>query len=63
VLGYPVKPLCPEYEANAGIKDHAINVGGPLTSWNPVSHGQYWTDDDFTVPVAEQIRQVLALIP
>jgi hypothetical protein len=63
VLGYPVKPLCPEYEANAGIKDQAINVGGLLTSWNPVSHAEYWTDDDFTVPVAEQIKQVLALIP
>lgn len=63
VLGYPVKPLCAAYEANAQVEDHAVNVGGLLTSWNPVSHAEYWTDDDFTEPVAEQIKNVLAQIP
>jgi len=63
VLGYPVGPLCPEYAGNPQIKDHPISVGGLLTSWNPLSHGDYWTDDDFTEPVAKQIANVLARIP
>lgn len=63
VLGYPVKPLCKEYAQNAQIADHAINVGSALTGWNPASHMEYWTDGDFTEPVAEQIANVLAQIP
>jgi hypothetical protein len=58
VLGYPLKPLSPSYgeTVNADIE---INVGGLFTSWNPVSHTEYWTDDDFTRPVAELVRDVV----
>ena len=62
VLGWPVKQLCPEYEANPQIADRPINVGGLLTSWNPAAHSEYWTDNDFTDPVAQQIADVLRAV-
>ncbi|MCI0745413.1 MAG: hypothetical protein L0Y58_08420 [Verrucomicrobia subdivision 3 bacterium] len=61
VLGYPVKPLCPEYLANPRIEDRKINVGGWFSSWNPLSHNEYWADDDFIDPVARQLAALLRL--
>jgi len=58
VLGYPLKPLSPSYEATVD-EDIEINAGGLFTSWSPVSHIQYWTDNDFTKPVAQLIRDVV----
>ena len=43
VLGFPLRPTS-GYE-NSIVVDKEINVGGPLTSWNPLSHNKYWTDD------------------
>lgn len=71
VLGWPLRPL---YEANVDrltraqqatvgrIEDHAINVGSLVTSWNPAAHGSYWTDNDFTRPVAAYLKQVLGAV-
>lgn len=61
VLGYPLKPLGESYE-NAVTEDVEINVGGILTSWNPLSHSAYWTDNDFTKPVARTIVDILSLL-
>ena len=61
VLAYPLKPLSAAYDRTVSA-DVAINVGSPLASWNPMSHLQYWTDNDFTKPVAELIHQVLRLV-
>lgn len=66
VLGWPLKslaspePLRPGEHAyrDAVDADHAIDVGGVLTSWNPMSHTAYWRDDDFLRPAAEQIAAV-----
>jgi hypothetical protein len=63
VLGYPVKPLWDGYASNPQIEDLEINVGNILTSWNPLSHVQYWTDDNFTGPVSRQIASLLKAIP
>ena len=57
VLGYPLKPLSPEYRRTVS-RDVAINVGGIASSWNPLSHSQYWTDNDFTKPVARFIDRL-----
>jgi len=57
VLGYPLKPLSQSY-GNTVSKDVEINSGSLFASWNPISHTEYWTDDDFTKPVAELIRDV-----
>ena len=58
VLGYPLRPLSPSYR-DAVSADLQINVGSALRSWNPLSHEEYWTDNDFTGPVAAMIREVL----
>lgn len=57
VLGFPLKPLSPSYDAVVHA-DTEINVGGLLASWNPLSHDQYWTDNDFTAPVSKFIAQI-----
>ena len=38
------------------LEDHAIKVGGPLTSWTIASHGRYWDADALIDPVAERVR-------
>lgn len=67
VLGYPLKligrpdtgnPPKPNYN-DVVDEDRAINVGGFISSWNPTSHSKYWTDNDFTKPVARQIANFL----
>jgi len=58
ILGYPLKPLSTEYRKTV-TRDIPINVGNFLTSWNPVSHSGYWTDNDFTRPVARFIATFL----
>ncbi|MDI3326886.1 hypothetical protein QKW35_21125 [Pontibacterium granulatum] len=42
VLGYPLRQINNHYEF---IEDRHINAGGLLTSWNPLSHNAYWTDN------------------
>ena len=61
ILGYPLKPLSAGY-AKAVYQDIDINVGGLFSSWNPMSHGQYWTDNNFTKPAAKAIGDVLKLL-
>ncbi len=58
VLGYPLKPINQAYSKVVD-QDIPINVGGILTSWNPMSHQKYWTDNDFTKPVARFIKTLL----
>ena len=60
VLGFPLKPLSPSYDAVVSA-DLEIDVGGLLASWNPLSHDKYWTDDDFTGPVARFIADVASV--
>lgn len=57
VLAFPLRPLSPSYAAVVAA-DNAINVGGLFDSWNPLSHDRYWTDNDFTQPVATLIAQL-----
>lgn len=58
VLGYPLKPLSLEYR-KAVSQDIEINVGSVFSSWNPASHSDYSTDDDFTIPVAQYLSRLL----
>ena len=60
VLGFPLGPTR-GYE-NSIVIDKEIKVGGPLTSWNPLSHNKYWTDDDLTIPIAHHIQEELRSI-
>jgi hypothetical protein len=58
VLGYPLKPLSPSYTQTV-TADLQINAGGLFASWNPISHTEYWTDNDFTKPVAQLISDLV----
>ncbi len=58
VLGYPLKPINAAYRGVVN-KDIPINVGGVFSSWNPMSHTKYWTDNDFTKPVSKFIANFL----
>lgn len=45
VLAYPLKAINTAYK-DAVTEDVPVNSGGLLTSWNPLSHNQYDTDDE-----------------
>ena len=62
VLGWPLQPLSPEYEAL--VEDRPINAGHGarnwiLKSWNPLSHSTYWTDNSVIKPLADTLRNLL----
>jgi len=57
VLGWPLSPLSDSY--GALVVDHEINAGGIFSSWNPWSHGQYWTDKDVIDPLVQKIRSYI----
>lgn len=59
VIGYPLRQLSAEYEASVA-QDVAVNAGGLLSSWNPLSHNEYWTDRDVTGPIAEGLAWMWA---
>jgi hypothetical protein len=68
ILGWPLKPLgefnndpaSPRRYDRAVSEDIAINVGGLFSAWNPASHSNYWTDDDFTRPAAKLLGELLS---
>lgn len=57
VIGYPLKCLNDAYSKTV-TRDCPINVGSILTSWTPMSHVEYWTDNDLTKPVSEKIVEL-----
>ena len=57
VIGYPLRPLNDAYKQSV-TKDVPINAGGLLSSWNPLSHNSYWTDNDVTKPIARTLARV-----
>jgi hypothetical protein len=66
VLGWPLARIYgPRDDGRPGptIVDHDINVGSWKTSWNPMCHGDYWTDRNFTGPVADHIERIMKLLP
>lgn len=58
ILGYPLKAINDAYRKVVN-QDIPINVGGLFSSWNPMSHTKYWTDNDFTKPVSKFISEFL----
>jgi len=61
-LGWPLRPL---YDERAEIvTDVPVNASGGLlgaltSSWNPLSHGNYWEDREVQRPVADALRGLL----
>ncbi len=54
VIAYPLRSINDAHK-KAIKEDREINVGGILSSWNPMSHNQYWTDNDVTKPIARNL--------
>ena len=59
-LGWPLQPLNDEY--NALVRDVEVNVGNIFTSWNSLSHTEYWTDRDVQKPLADHLKSLLASV-
>lgn len=57
ILAYPLRKLNEAYR-KVVIEDRAVNVGGWLSSWNPLSHTAYWTDRDVTRPIADGLARL-----
>lgn len=57
VLGWPLRQLGKSFKI---VNDHDVNVGGIFTSWNPFSHGKYWSDKDVVRPVANKLMNLLS---
>lgn len=57
VLGWPLQPLEGGYRQL--VRDHSVNVGNLLTSWNPLSHRGYWSDGGVQDEVVKQIVRAL----
>jgi hypothetical protein len=54
VLGWPLSQFGETYSDI--VKDHHINSGGLISSWNPMSHGAYWGDNDIVSPLAKVLK-------
>ncbi|PJF23881.1 MAG: chemotaxis protein, partial [Phototrophicales bacterium] len=57
VVAFPLKELNAAY-AEAVTADREVNVGGLLTSWNPMAHLEYWTDRHIIEPISDGIMGV-----
>ena len=58
VLGWPLAELSEQYRAT--VTDVPVNAGGGLfgwiaRSWNPLSHLQYWRDDEVLDPLTDTL--------
>jgi hypothetical protein len=56
VIGYPLCSLNEAYH-KAVDRDVQVNVGSFLVSWTPLSHLEYWTDEDVINPVAKSLAR------
>ncbi len=57
ILAYPLKGVNEAYQS-AVTDDVAVNAGGCITSWNPLSHGQYEKDDVVVGRITDGLVQI-----
>ena len=62
VLGWPLAELSPDYASV--VTDIPVNAGGGILgwitqSWNPLSHTQYWRDDELLDPLETRLKELL----
>jgi hypothetical protein len=58
VLGWPLQPLSPGYQDL--VEDRVVNAGAGLVdvilkSWNPLSHQEYWDDEEVLKPLEQML--------
>ncbi|WP_405156522.1 chemotaxis protein [Paenibacillus sp. FSL K6-0108] len=56
ILGYPLRPIDPAYEAAVN-EDVEINSGGVIGSWNPLSHGGYFSNGAMNRRIAQGLAR------
>ena len=56
-FGFPIKFINEAYQA-ANVEDKEMNVGSFLTSWNLISHLEYWTSKKVRRYIADFIAQI-----
>ena len=54
VIAYPLRDINAAYK-NAVALDYVTQIGGLFTSWNPLSHAEYWKDDNVIKPIARKL--------
>lgn len=57
ILAYPLKGLNDAY-SQVVTEDIQVNAGGLLTSWNPLSHAKYDTDNDVITRITDGLLNV-----
>lgn len=57
ILGYPLKPIDPAYEA-AVKEDIEIQAGGWLVQWNPLSHSGYFDSSTMNRRIAQGLARI-----
>ena len=60
IIGYPLGELNNNYKG--ALYDKEVRVGGLLTSWNPLSHLYYWTDNKTVEPIAQELARVYGVV-
>ncbi len=58
ILGYPLRPISEGYRQVVD-RDVIIEVGNAVLGATPASHTAYWTDNDFTRPLASFLATFL----
>ena len=62
VLGWPLQPLSDSYQQL--VQDRHINASSglldPIRAWTPLSHGQYWKDNDVIDYLEKEIKSILS---
>jgi len=56
ILGYPLRPIDPAYE-RAVKEDIEVNSGGVAMSWNPLSHGGYFSNRSMNQRIAQGLAR------
>lgn len=56
ILGWPLRQLDPSYDL---VRDRQVNVGGLLTSWNPLCHHYYWENEQVLDSMEASLRALL----
>lgn len=60
IIGYPLGELNSNYKG--ALYDKEVRVGGLLTSWNPLSHLYYWTDNKTVEPISQELARVYEVV-
>lgn len=57
IIAYPLKNINEKY-TKAVTADKSVNIGSFISSWNPMCHVNYWTDNDITKPIAKSLARL-----